>query len=117
MISNKIQSDLIVTGSTIGQGCMSLASYLGYRELHVHGMDSSFKDGERHAGKHYGKFQKPLNVKCGDREFITTGQMISAAREFSDIAKRISPAHIYLYGDGLLQEMTKLQQKRKPRSY
>lgn len=107
MLKGLPEGDLIVTGSTIGLGSMALAHYMGYTEIHIHGMDSSSREGERHAGKHYGKFQKPMKVRCGGRYFDTTAQMIAAAREFSELALRIQPCDIYLYGDGLTQEMTK----------
>lgn len=96
----------IKAGSTAGLNAIMIAYILGYRTMHIHGMDSSSKDeNSRHAGPHYGKHQTPVYVTCGDRRFLSTNQMISAAREYFGLAAQLPGASLTLHGDGLLQTM------------
>lgn len=96
------------SGSTVGLAAVCVAHTLGYRRMVVHGMDCSLAGGQRHAGPHSGKPQKVMRVAVGrrdGREFDTTAQMISAAREFSLLLHRLPDAAIEVRGDGLLTAM------------
>ena len=105
---------LVIAGSTIGLGAVSLARIMGYRALDIHGMDSSNRDGQRHAGAHGGKPQAAMCVTTeSGRTFETTAQMISQAREFHLLIGVIGDLDITLHGDGLLQEMLRISASKK----
>jgi hypothetical protein len=94
-------------GSTIGLRAIEIAGVLGYRKIDIHGMDSSFKDNQRHSGPHGGDEQKKLRVKVGDVWFDSTPQMVEAAREAVHSLTRYASSGVEfdLFGDGLLQTM------------
>lgn len=108
---------LVVGGSTAGLFALIVAYRMGYRDIHVHGMDSSNASPmQRHAGPHYGKPQEPvlIRVQQGGPEFWTSRQMISQAREFFTLCERIPDARITVHGTGLLQAMIPIEQARAP---
>lgn len=89
-------------GCSVGLAAMTVMGILGYRTEDVFGMDCSKKDGERHAGQHNGPFQRSICVSVGDRVFDTTPQMVSAARDFMSLVKRMGQVNVTVHGDGLL---------------
>ncbi len=95
---------LVVGGSTIGLTSISLSRIMGYRNLEIHGMDSSCVKGERHAGHHGGKPQEIMRVMCGGEWFETTAQMISQARECVTLISHIRDVNATFHGHGLLQK-------------
>lgn len=103
---------LLMGGSNVGLRAIAVLSVLGYRKFAIFGMDCSVVDGERHAGPHGGKTQKHMSVTPvgSEREFVTTPQMISGAREFLNLAAVLTAQgyQFDVYGDGLLPEMLKI---------
>lgn len=107
-------TELIVAGSTAGLFALVVGYKMGYRDIHVHGMDSSNANAEqRHAGAHFGKPQKPVEIQIGQTgpKFITSLQMVSQAREFFHICGRMPDAKFTVHGHGLLQSMVPEEQK------
>lgn len=99
---------LLTGGVTIGNRLLGLLYYMGYRTTHVIGMDCSFGlEGERHAGRHTGKEQKRMKVRCGDIWFETTPQMVTAARDIIEMLGVLNPIgyDVTFHGNGLLQAM------------
>lgn len=108
---------ILMGGSTAGLFALIVAYLMGFRDIHVHGMDSSnASQTQRHAGKHYGKPQQGFVVRVDQAgpEFWTTKQMVSQAREFFEVIGRISDAQITVHGRGLLQAMITIEQVRAP---
>lgn len=121
--------ELVGGGTTVGLRAIEVACFLGFRKFAIHGMDSSWKDGERHSGAHPGKKQNPIKVhyKTNPKEFITSPQMREAAEEFMNTyvawrpvfqnGKRLDgfkerpDLDIQMFGDGLLQTMFHESQK------
>lgn len=132
----KIKSEetaaMIPGGGSVGLRTITLLHYLGFRHFIVHGMDCSF-DGAparsraspthyaQHAGAHSGKVQKVISVnpaaKVGDvhiksdQWFATSPVLISYANHMLKDLRigRYSGCQFYWYGDGLFQEMLRLQ--------
>lgn len=102
---------MIGGGSTAGQRAMNVAAALGYRRFDVFGMDCSFKD-DRHAGEHTGQRQPEVRVSVNDKVFKTTPQLLQSAREIQDFLLTID-AEVTFHGDGLVQEMAGMIQRRK----
>lgn len=99
---------LLTGGITIGNRLLGLLYHLGYRKVHVFGMDCSFGiEDERHAGPHTGKTQRIMRVRCGDVWFDTSPQMVTAARDMIEMLPVLNPLgfDVTFHGNGLLQAM------------
>lgn len=104
---------MIGGGSTAGQRAINVAAALGFREFHVFGMDMSFQADRRHAGEHTGEPEPPTIMSVGGREFKTTKQLAQSAREMEEFLNNTEGIKIAFHGDGLVQEMAYVIQKRK----
>lgn len=99
---------LLAGGVTVGNRMLGLLYHMGYREVHVFGMDcSKDHEGNRHAGHHTGKPQRDMRVLCGNVWFDTTAQMVNAARDMLELISELKGIDydVTFYGDGLLQKM------------
>lgn len=99
----------LLGGSNVGLRAIAVGSALGYRKFSVYGMDCSLTDSERHAGPHGGKAQTAVKVRpmLSEREFQTTRQMISGAREMVSLVASLKAVgfEFTVHGDSLLMEM------------
>ena len=112
---------MIPGGGSVGLRTITLLYFLGFRNFVVHGMDCSFDGSEQHAGAHSGKVQTTIEVnpacKIGgetarsDKWFKTSPVLVSYANHMlKDLRIGRYPAcNFYWYGDGLFQEMLRLQ--------
>ncbi len=99
-------------GTTVGSRALQVANLMGYERFHIFGMDCSYENSvSRHAGTHLGKTQKSIEVICGDRSFISSPQMVEAARETLVMIQNFE-IWMYFHGDGLQQEMVRNFQSR-----
>lgn len=108
---------LIGGGITAGLTAMAAVYTLGYREIHLHGYDSSdAEDGQSHA---YAQGEtdaekKRLEPWVAGRRFRCSFAMYKQAQEFQRFAEMLAEAgaEIHVHGDGLLptiaREMTKV---------
>lgn len=103
-ISDETFKHIVGGGSTVASRAMILAYGLGYRKLHLFGLDSSY-DGE--IGHAFDQFQleATLKVTCGDEVFSTTAQMLGQAEDFKVIIPDLLQAQceITVHGGGLLK--------------
>jgi 6-hydroxymethylpterin diphosphokinase MptE-like len=112
---------MIPGGGSVGLRTITLLYFLGFRNFVVHGMDCSFDGEEQHAGAHSGKTQTTIEVnpvcKVGgetvrsDRWFKTSPVLVSYANHMLKDLRigRYPMCNFYWYGDGLFQEMLRLQ--------
>lgn len=99
-------------GTTAGSRAFQVGEWMGFVRFNVFGMDCSFENEEkRHAGNHLGKAQKAIRVVCGDKEFISSPQMVEAARETLVMIQNYE-VWMYFHGEGLQQEMVRNFQSR-----
>ncbi len=95
----------------VGLTSLSLLYRMGYRNFSIYGMDCSFEGEEiwagPHAQKQNQKQQTILTVMCGGRPFTTSGIYIAYANAFFDLIKTMPDAHFNIYGDSLLQQMSR----------
>lgn len=98
-------------GSTVGIKAMILASKLGFKNIHLYGMDSSYRESEGHA------YPQPLNAEdrvidvwCGDRVFKAAPWMATQAQDFRDLVPSLIEADciVTVAGDGLIPHMARL---------
>jgi hypothetical protein len=120
-IKSEETAAMIPGGGSVGLRSISLLYFLGFRNFIVHGMDSSFEGVEQHAGSHSGKVQKQIKVRPAinindvtiksEREYSTSPVLISYANQMlKDLREgRFAGANFFWYGDGMFQEMLRLQ--------
>jgi len=105
---NVPQDQWVGGGTTAGLRALDLCGRMGYRKFEVYGMDCSFESPTvQHAGEHNGKPHSAMKVRTrGGREFITSPQMIDAARWVEEMLSKYD-IEITFNGDGLLQQMVR----------
>lgn len=100
--------DWAVTGGCdVGLRCITNAAFLGYRNLHIFGLDGSIEEGSRHAGDHPNGKQKPYEVEYNKKIFYTTPSMLEASKQVLHELDQLPAVKAILYGEGLTQEMYK----------
>lgn len=108
---------LIGGGSTVGLCAIVLAYALGYRKIHLHGFDSSYREDTHHA------YMQNLNdadfivdVLAGDKKFRAAPWMVQQAEEFCSLAPHLADmgCTITVAGDGLLPHMAHELANREP---
>jgi hypothetical protein len=95
---------LIRSGSHIGSGALQIGGVLGYRHFEIHGMDGSIRDGERHAGPHYGHKQGGITWDAGRVTYQTSRIMSNQCAEMIN-SFRLYPMFGVFYGEGLQQAL------------
>lgn len=95
---------LIQPGSTVGMAAIHIGGLLGYRHFEIHGMDGSIRDGERHAGPHYGHKQGGVTWDAGGVTYQTSKIMSNACAEMINTV-RMFPIFCVFHGSGLLQAL------------
>lgn len=100
---------MIPGGRHVGARAMTVARFLGFRDMVVFGMDHSFRPGKIHAAPHPNEAKEKwhYDVKVGDRLFTTIGAMHQYAQAFFKDVTKLGRVKIELRGDGLLQERVK----------
>lgn len=92
-------------GSTMGLRWFNLGYFMGFRDMHGHGLDSSYRGGKTHAYPDYRDDQGAM-VVCGYRTSLNFMQQVqdwfSLKEMFSALDDR---PKLTLHGDGLLQHV------------
>lgn len=91
-------------GSTVGMAAIHIGGLLGYRHFEIHGMDGSLRDGERHAGPHYGHKQGGFTWQAGNKVYQTSKIMSNACAEVINTLHRF-PIFCVFHGEGLQQAL------------
>lgn len=95
---------LIGGGSTMGLRWLNLGYVCGFREFHLHGLDSSYQNGNTHA---YSDHKRKNQITIDGRK--TSPNFMQQVMDFGAVLDRFEQADmdntdITLYGDGLLQD-------------
>jgi uncharacterized Rossmann fold enzyme len=105
---------LIGGGTTVGLQAMVIAYVLGYRKIHLIGMDSSYRDDAGHAyAQPLNDNDKRIDVIVAGRTFSAAPWMAQQAEEFQQVSASLANmgCEIIVHGDGLLpavaQEMSR----------
>lgn len=96
---------IISGGGSVGLRSIPLLYAMGYRDFVIYGMDCSFSDdgAKQWAGKHAGKRQELIQVRCDERIFISSPVLVTYATDFWETIQKMPDANFRLHGDGLLQ--------------
>ena len=100
----------VTGGCDVGLRALTIAAFLGYRDLHVFGMDGNApaEDGERHAAFHPNGKQKYAQTeypKGSGSLWWTTPAMLEAARSVPHELNQMPTVRVQFYGEGLIQTM------------
>lgn len=103
------KTDYVIVGSngSVGNVALTLAYAMGYREFHVFGFDSSFRDNESHAMAQPMNALEPVcDVEYGGKKYHMTFTMKSAADVFPRLADDLTQlgCEFHIYGKGYLQD-------------
>ncbi len=110
---------LVPGGSTVGLRCLWLATYSGFRTLHVYGMDSSYADdGSHHSyAQTLNDQESVLEVVRGEKKYLCAPWMVRQAREFAetwhDLQRYVdwdgkpAPVTIHVHGTGLVPDIAR----------
>lgn len=104
-------------GCTMGLRWVDLGYYLGFRKFHLHGMDSSFRDGSTHA--YPDKADTKERIEFAGRS--TRLNFLAQVYDFSELLERLwdqdRSIEMEVYGDGLLQDEWKSFRDANPDAY
>ncbi len=95
-------------GTTVGTRAMGLIHVLGYRKIHIFGMDSCSKDGASHCYEQ-GEYATSINVRFDGKDYTAPPQMLAQVEEFKLTARSLMAfgCEIYVHGEGLLQAVAR----------
>ena len=104
---------LVGGGCTVGTRAMILSYLLGFRDIHLFGMDSCYNDSEHHAySQDLNDNDRVVTLNVVGREFKCAVWMAGQAQDFKSILSNFG--HLFdieVYGDGLLKAI--LDEARK----
>ena len=102
-------------GCSVGLRCLTLARFLGYRNLHVFGMDGCEGKTGKHAAPHPNQAKGHAITVVDGVEYKTTPGFLEAARQTFHELDQMPDVTAKFYGDGLVQALAKTY-VRKPAS-
>jgi len=110
---NNIKAALIGVGCSVGMKALGLAFLFGFKNVHLYGYDSSYKNGRNHA------YQQKLNdgeriieVVCNGKRFSCAPWMAKQVQEFREnISDFVKKGMVFtVHGSGLLPYMASLME-------
>jgi hypothetical protein len=107
----------MIVGSAAGLAAIRVAKHLGYRDIHVFGMDSSWED-DNNFKTYSDKFSDPysanhLIVECNNKKFKTSVVLLGIADDFCKYyLANTNNAKLKVYGDTFLGNLTDQLDKR-----
>lgn len=96
------------TGNTVGLTCMVVAFMLGYRKIHLYGMDSSYNDTSHHAYEQkLNDMESTFPVFANGKEYRCSRWMLKQAQDFQDMFRLLvtNGCTISAHGNGLLPDV------------
>jgi uncharacterized Rossmann fold enzyme len=97
----------VTGGCDVGLRAMTLAAFLGFRDLHVFGLDGCARGEVRHAAAHPHTPKHYDTVEYDGKTYYTTPAMLEAARETTHELQQMPGVHATFYGEGLTQAMVR----------
>ena len=97
---------MVLGGSHVGLAALHIGGMLGARHFEIHGMDASIRDGQRHAGKHYGHKQGGITWDAGGVTWQTSKIMANGAVDTINTLEHC-PIFCVFHGRGLQQELVR----------
>lgn len=95
----------ITGGCDVGLRALTISAFLGFRELHVFGLDGCARGEDRHAAAHPNGKQKYAETEYHGKTYFTTPAMLEAAKQTLHELKQLPAVKATFYGEGLTQAM------------
>lgn len=96
---------IIAGGQSVGLKAIAIAHFLGFREFHIYGMDSSYQDEEHHSyAQSLNDNETVMEVICDNVRFRAAPWMITQAEQFKDIVGKLTRDNctLTIHGYGLI---------------
>ena len=97
----------ITGGCDAGLRALTIAGFLGFRDLHIFGLDGSARGETRHAAIHPNTPKHYASVEYEGVTYLTTPAMLEAARQTWHELDQMPKVKATFYGDGLIQHMAR----------
>ncbi len=100
---------MVAGGSAAVTRAMVVARPMGYTEIHLWGVDSSFLNGDTHIRKSTTD-EKNLQIMCNNRAFMCAPWMAMQAEDFKILAPSLRESfgvRLVVHGDGLIPHLAK----------
>ena len=101
---------LIGGGTTVGLNAMVMGFAAGYRNFHLYGFDSSYRDASHHAyTQPQNNDDRVIDALYNDHKFRTTAWMAQQVSDFQDLVPGLlaDGCIVTVAGDGLLQTVAR----------
>lgn len=104
------EATLISTGSTVGLIAMGLVYTMGFRALHLYGMDSSYTEDHHAYEQKLNDDDRVVEAIVGERRFKCAPWMVAQVEQFQQVAAQLADdgCVITVAGDGLLPHVARL---------
>lgn len=105
IIGDNTGDALVGGGYSVGIKSITLAYTLGFRNIHLYGLDSSYENGEHHAYKQsLNDSERTIEVQVGNEKFHCAAWMVSQADHFKDLLPALLKENVTLttHGYGLV---------------
>lgn len=102
---------LLGGGTTVGMKALLLAHEIGFRKIHLYGMDSSYSDTTHHAyDQPQNNGERLVDAVCMDRKFKCAPWMVTQATDFIALAEYLirDDTLITVNGEGLLPHVARV---------
>lgn len=106
---NQLPADewAVTGGSDAGMRAITVAALMGYRNMHVFGVDGCYEGDSRHAGEHPNNKTGKCETEYNGKTYYTTIAMLESAKNLVRELKMLPAVNATFYGEGLVQEMVK----------
>lgn len=100
----------VVHNSSVGLRCMTLSRFLGFKDMHIFGMDGNFKEGgSTHTAEHPNAPKKEnfFITEYKGHIYFTNPSLLHCAKETFHELNQMPDVKATFYGEGLTQAMAK----------
>lgn len=98
-------------GCDVGLRSLTMAAFLGFRDVHLFGLDGCAKNGARHAGSHPNGRHQYQPCEYGGVVYDTTPAMLEAARAMLHELDAMPKVTATFHGEGMIQHMVRDHQR------
>jgi hypothetical protein len=100
-------------GSSVGLRTLTMARFLGYKDIKIFGMDGNITDKGTHTTVHPNAPKVHVTTELNGKIFMTTPSMLAVAKETPHELDEMPDVTFEFFGEGLVQEIMK-GYERKP---
>jgi len=105
----------VTGGCSVGVRTITMARFLGFKDIHVFGLDGCYSIEEgSHAGEHpVLKKTSKFTLDYNGKTYTTTPSMLEAAKNVEHERNMLKDTTVTFYGEGLIQDMARDYQRKQ----